>query len=54
MIGAFTLTGGMWLYNLNPFNWNETFVMILFIVGGSLLLLAFLLFLIITFLTEKE
>lgn len=54
MVGAFTLTGGMWLYNLNPFNWNETFVMILFIVGGSLLLLAFLLFLIITFLTEKE
>ena len=54
MVGAFTLTGGMWLYNLNPFNWNETFVMVLFIVGGSLLLLAFLLFLIITFLTEKE
>lgn len=54
MVGAFTLTGGMWLYNLNPFNWNETFVMILFIVGGSILLLAFLLFLIITFLTEKE
>ncbi|TWT05376.1 hypothetical protein FQV26_13120 [Planococcus sp. CPCC 101016] len=54
MVGAVTLTGGMWLYNLNPFNWNETFVMILFIVGGSLLLLAFLLFLIITFVTEKE
>lgn len=54
MVGAFTLTGGMWLYNINPFNWNETLVMILFIVGGSLLLLAFLLFLIITFLTEKE
>ncbi|MBD8016055.1 hypothetical protein QL992_06410 [Microbacterium sp. APC 3898] len=54
MVGAFTLTSGMWLYNLNPFNWNETFVMIFFIVGGSLLLLAFLLFLVITFLTEKE
>lgn len=54
MVGAVTLTGGMWLYNLNPFNWNETFVMILFIVGGSLLLLAFLLFLVITFVTEKE
>lgn len=54
MTGAFTLTSGMWLYNLNPFNWNETFVMIFFIVGGSLLLLAFLMFLVITFVTEKE
>lgn len=54
MAGAFTLTSGMWLYNLNPFNWNETFVMIFFIVGGSLLLLAFLMFLVITFVTEKE
>lgn len=54
MIGAVGLTGGMWLYNLNPFNWNDTFVMVLFIVGGSLLLIAFLLFAVITFLTEKE
>lgn len=54
MVGAIGLTGGMWLYNLNPFNWNDTFVMVLFIVGGSLLLLAFLLFAVITFLTEKE
>lgn len=54
MAGAFTLTSGMWLYNLNPFNWNETFVMIFFIAGGSLLLLAFLMFLVITFVTEKE
>ncbi|MDN7227300.1 hypothetical protein QWY22_03495 [Planococcus liqunii] len=54
MLGAFGLTAGMWIYNLNPFNWNETLVMILFIIGGSLLLLAFLLFVVITFLTEKE
>lgn len=54
MAGAFGLTAGMWIYNLNPFNWNETLVMILFIIGGSLLLLAFLLFVVITFLTEKE
>ncbi|EGG34701.1 hypothetical protein [Paenibacillus sp. HGF5] len=54
MLGAFGLTFGMWMYNLNPFQWDETFVMIFFIVGGSLLLLAFLLFAIITFLTEKE
>lgn len=54
MIGAVGLTGGMWVYNLNPFNWDETFVMVLFIVGGSLLLIAFLLFAVITFMTEKK
>ena len=54
MVGAVGLTAGMWMYNLNPFNWSDTLVMVLFIVGGSLLLLAFLLFAVITFLTEKE
>lgn len=54
IIGSFGLTFGMWMYNLNPFQMNETLVMILFIVGGTLLLLAFLLFAVITFLTEKE
>ncbi|MTD31928.1 hypothetical protein [Planomicrobium sp. YIM 101495] len=54
IIGAIGLTGGMWMYNLNPFNLGETLVMILFIVGGSLLLLAFFLFAVITFFTEKE
>jgi len=52
MLGAFGLTFGMWMYNLNPFNLNETVVMIFFIVGGTLLLMAFALFLVITFLTE--
>lgn len=52
--GAIGLTGGMWLYNMNPFNWSDTLVMVLFIVGGSILLLAFLLFAVITFFTEKE
>ncbi|MEK4118095.1 MULTISPECIES: hypothetical protein [Paenibacillus] len=52
--GSFGLTFGMWMYNLNPFELNETLVMILFIVGGSVLLLAFLLFVFITFFTEKE
>lgn len=41
MTGSFGLSFGMWMYNLNPFNLNETFVMVFFIVGGSLLLLAF-------------
>ena len=54
MAGAAGLTFGMWMYNLNPFHLNETFVMILFIVGGSLLLLAFILFAAITFFVEKQ
>ena len=54
MVGAFGLTFGMWMYNLNPFNLNETLVMVFFIVGGTILLLAFFLFAIITFLVEKE
>ena len=54
MIGAVGLTAGMWMYNLNPFNMSDTLVLVLFIIGGSLLLLAFLLFAVITFLTEIE
>lgn len=54
MAGAFGLTFGMWMYNLNPFNLNDTFVMICFIVGGTLLLLAFTLFMIITFFIENQ
>lgn len=54
MIGAAGLTLGMWMYNINPFNLNDTLVMIMFIVGGSLLLLAFLLFVLITFMIEKQ
>ncbi len=54
MAGAFGLTFGMWMYNLNPFNLNDTFVMIFFIVGGTLLLLAFTLFMIITFFIENQ
>ncbi|URN93521.1 MAG: hypothetical protein NAG76_17030 [Candidatus Pristimantibacillus lignocellulolyticus] len=54
MTGAFGLTFGMWMYNLNPFDLNDTFVMIFFIVGGSLLLLAFFLFAVITFFIERQ
>jgi hypothetical protein len=54
MVGAAGLTVGMWMYNLNPLNLDITFVMVFFIVGGSLLLLAFLLFVFITFLVDKQ
>ena len=54
MGGALGLTVGMWMYNLNPFQLNESFVTVFFIVGGTLLLLAFLLFMVITFMVERR
>ena len=53
ILGSFGLTFGMWMYNLNPFQLDDSLVLVLFIVGGSLLLLAFLLFAIITFLRKR-
>jgi hypothetical protein len=54
MAGALGLTVGMWMYNLNPFQLNESFVTVFFIFGGTLLLLAFLLFVAITFMVERK
>ncbi|NKE03958.1 hypothetical protein [Mesobacillus selenatarsenatis] len=54
MLGSLGLTIGMWMYNLNPFNLDDTFVMVLFIVGGSLLLVAFILFVVVTFFIETS
>lgn len=54
MLGAFGLSSGMWFYNLNPFNLNETLMMIYFIVGGTLLLIAFILFAVVTFFIDKK
>lgn len=49
ILGVFGLTIGMWLYTINPFNLNEIFTMIFFIVGGTILLISFALFIIVTF-----
>ena len=54
IIGAIGLTAGMWLQFLKPFNVNEVFSLIFYIVGGTVLLISFALFVVITFLTEKE
>jgi len=43
----------MWMYNLNPFTLNETLVMVYFIVGGTILLIAFLVFVFATFFIER-
>ena len=54
IIGAIGLTSGMWLQFMQPFGVNETLSLILYIVGGTVLLVSFALFVIVTFLTEKE
>ena len=54
ILGVFGLTMGMWLYNMNPFNLNETFTMVFFIVGGTILLISFALFIVVTFMINNK
>ena len=54
IIGAVGLTSGMWLQFMKPFGVNETLSLILYIVGGTILLVSFALFVVVTFLTEKD
>lgn len=48
-IGVFGLTSGMWLYYTQPVAGMETFNTIFFIVGGTVLLFAFICFAIMVF-----
>ncbi|MFD1038225.1 hypothetical protein ACFQ3N_07350 [Virgibacillus byunsanensis] len=54
IIGSIGLTVGMWLYYLKPFDIPEPFITVFFIVGGSILLLSFLFFLILTFTRTED
>ncbi|WP_303967635.1 hypothetical protein [Sporosarcina ureae] len=54
IIGAIGLTAGMWLQFLQPFNINEVFALVLYIVGGTVLLVSFALFVVVTFMIEKS
>ncbi|WP_342513976.1 hypothetical protein MKY34_04220 [Sporosarcina sp. FSL K6-1522] len=54
IIGAVGLTTGMWLQFMKPFNINETFALIFYIVGGTILLVSFVLFVLVTFMIEKD
>lgn len=54
IIGSIGLTTGMWLQFIQPFNINETFSLVFYIVGGTILLLAFALFVLMTFLVERK
>lgn len=54
IIGSIGLTFGMWVYKLNPFNFPEPLPLILFIVGGTVLLISFFIFLLLTFMKPEE
>src|SRR5699024_1517906 len=54
IIGAIGLTLGMWFYYLNPFNTPDGLNTVIFIVGGSILLLSFLLFAILVFTVKDD
>lgn len=54
IIGSTGLTVGMWLQYLKPFDVNETLSLIFYIIGGTILLISFALFVIVTFFTDKE
>src|SRR5699024_7055522 len=52
--GCLLLTSGMYFYMLDPFGFNETFTIVYFIIGGSITLIAFVLFVVVTFFVEKK
>lgn len=54
VLGSIGLTSGMWLYTMNPFQWNETVTLVYFIVGGTVSLISFILFLIVTFMIDQD
>ena len=53
ILGAIGLPTGMYLQFMQPFNINEVFALVFYIVGGSLLLLSFAVFVFVTFKIEK-
>ncbi|KAB7705393.1 hypothetical protein F9802_14945 [Bacillus aerolatus] len=54
IIGTIGLTSGMWLYTVKPFDLPETFTTVFYIVGGTILLISFLLFVFVAFKYGKD
>lgn len=54
IIGSIGLSLGMWLHMVNPFDMSGPFPLIVFIVGGSILLISFFIFLLLTFMKPEE
>ncbi|HLR67408.1 hypothetical protein [Virgibacillus alimentarius] len=54
IIGAIGLTVGMWFYYVKPFGMEGAMPTVFFIVGGTILLLSFVFFAILTFMKTQE
>ncbi|MCH1626287.1 hypothetical protein [Fredinandcohnia quinoae] len=54
IIGTIGLTGGMAIFNFRPSFLPEALITICYIVGGSILLISFFLFLLITFMNPAK
>lgn len=54
IIGSFGLTTGMWAYYFKPGWLSESFTTVFYIVGGSILLVSFIVFAILTFIFGKQ
>lgn len=54
MVGAFGLTSGMYLYYVDGMGLPEGLRLVYFIVSGSILLIAFFVFMVNTFFIEKK
>lgn len=54
IIGSIGLTMGMWFNALKPFGINDTFALVFYIVGGTVLLISFGLFILITFMIDSN
>lgn len=54
IIGSIGLTVGMWLRFLEPFQLPDTFTLIFYIAGGTILLISFVLFFLLTMFQQKQ
>lgn len=54
IVGSFGLTMGMWMYYFKPEWAPETFTLIFYIVGGTTLLISFIIFAIMTFVFGRQ
>lgn len=54
IIGSIGLTVGMWFYYIRPFGIEGSFPTVFFIVGGTILLISFIFFAILTFMKTER
>lgn len=54
IIGSIGLTVGMWFQYMQPFGVNQATSLIFYIGGGSILLISFALFIVVTYFIERD